>query len=248
MNTKKFTAETACAIMGFMLPMSVVLAQAGGVQPDTATQPVPPSQRSLQSGTNGEPLDGGPPYSSSGGSYPQSESDLSGGRPAVQHGEPAAARPDPYISAMPSRLQAKTVQGVTYLCGGVGEEELSYMKQQARDYDLMLTFAARDGSYLADVGVVINNAAGASVLQTRCDGPMLLVDLPADGTYRVHAEVNNYAIDKTVKVRSSGQQGAHIASVVMSWPQQAVEAAAPTVPTSGDSGDSENGNRNNHGR
>lgn len=130
------------------------------------------------------------------------------------------------------------IQGdVTYLCGGVGDQEQAYMKQQAEGYDMMLTFAARDGSYLADVDVDIRNAQGEQVLSANCDGPLMLVDLPQSGRYKVYADAAGYRLDQTVRVNA--RPGTQIASVVMSWPQQVAEAETSAVTSTGSSGNAD---------
>lgn len=131
-------------------------------------------------------------------------------------------------------LQPKTQGDVTYLCGGVGTEEVAYMKTQAKDYDMMLTFATRKGDYLADVNVNIADAKGNSVLQTNCDGPIMLVELPRSGTYHVHADTAGYQQDHTIKV-STGRS-ARVATAVMSWPQQVAETPATGETATGSSG------------
>lgn len=137
-----------------------------------------------------------------------------------------------------ARLKPVTQDDVTYLCGGVGEEESSYMKQQAKGYDLMLTFATRSGAYLADVDVDIRDAGGNTVLQLACDSPILLVDLPQGGTYKVRAEAAGYTLNKSVKVAGGRKQSPKVASSILSWPQQVAEGgAAPTSTGSGSSGE-----------
>ncbi len=110
-------------------------------------------------------------------------------------------------------MQPKTENGITYLCGGVGLDESNAMKQAARDYDLMSTFAAQDGSYLADVKLEILGKDGNPVLQTTCDGPMLLAKLP-QGNYRVRATVGEHAQTKAAHL------GAHHGPqrLVFVWP------------------------------
>jgi hypothetical protein len=121
-----------------------------------------------------------------------------------------------------ARLQPKTENDVTYVCGGVGKEEASYMKQQAKKHDMLLTFAAKDGEFLADVNVAIKDAKGNTVLETTCDGPMMLVDVPKGGKYHVHAVANGHPIDRTVTVsKAPGQKKAQkVAAVVLTWPTQ----------------------------
>lgn len=136
------------------------------------------------------------------------------------------------------RLKPVTQDDVTYLCGGVGEEETAYMKQEAKGYDLMLTFATRDGAYLADVDVDIRDAKGNSVLQMACDSPILLVDLPRSGTYRVRAETAGFELNRTVKVSAGEKKRQRVANAVLSWPQQAAEATAGATTATGSSGNS----------
>ncbi|HJV75517.1 MAG TPA: hypothetical protein VJ654_14930 [Noviherbaspirillum sp.] len=127
------------------------------------------------------------------------------------------------------------VQGdVTYLCGGVGSDEAAYMKSEAKNYDLMLTFAARNGAYLANVDVDIADAKGNSVLQANCDAPIMLVDLPKSGNYRVRADAAGYTQNRTIKVATGKKKRQHVAAASMVWPQQVAEGPASANTSTGD--------------
>src|SRR3954469_3672083 len=67
-----------------------------------------------------------------------------------------------------------------FRCGGVGQEDQDRMKADAAKHPLMLTFASEGGAYLADVDVEISRG-GKVVLQGRCSGPLMLVDLAPAG-------------------------------------------------------------------
>jgi hypothetical protein len=110
---------------------------------------------------------------------------------------------------------APAVRGAaaSFICGGIGQPEAEALKAQAAGHDLMLTFATATGAYLADVQVSIADARGHVVLDGVCDGPIMLVDLPAGGTWRVTAQVNGLARQQTVKT-SRG----HTARATMVWP------------------------------
>lgn len=110
---------------------------------------------------------------------------------------------------------APAVRGAaaSYVCGGIGQPEAEAMKAQAAGHDLMLTFATATGAYLADVQVSIADARGRVVLSGVCDGPIMLVDLPSAGIWRVAAQVNGLARQQTVKT-SRG----HAARATMVWP------------------------------
>lgn len=118
----------------------------------------------------------------------------------------------------PDIPQQQTANGINYLCGGVGSEETRYMKSAARDYDLMMTFAASSGNYVANVKVAIEDARGNRILQATCDGPILLVDLPKGGTYRVHADASGHVLNRTVQVSGKGRTR----SLAFSWPSDVV--------------------------
>lgn len=114
--------------------------------------------------------------------------------------------------AQPASLQPKTENGVRYICGGVGLDESEYLKQEARNGGQLLTFAARDGSYLANVHVEVDDAQGKPLLQTDCGAPMMLVNLPGKGSYKVKADFNGKSQTRTLL---AGEPGAN---AVFEWP------------------------------
>jgi hypothetical protein len=99
------------------------------------------------------------------------------------------------------------------ICGGIGQPEAQALKAQAAGHDLMLTFATAAGAYLADVQVSIADARGHVVLDGMCDGPIMLVDLPSAGTWRITASVDGITRQQTLTT-SRG----HTARATMVWP------------------------------
>jgi hypothetical protein len=89
-------------------------------------------------------------------------------------------------------------QAPSFICGGVSQPDADAMKAQARDHDLMLTFADASGAYLADVDVRISDRRGHVVLSGKCDGPIMLVDLPGSGSWRVSAQANGTTRQQTI--------------------------------------------------
>ena len=146
-----------------------------------------------------------------------------------------------------ARPRPQTQGDVTYLCGGVGEEEASYMKSEAHGYDMMLTFAAQDGSYLANVDVDIRDAKGKPVLQVKCDSPIMLIDVPKSGTYRIRADAAGYTLNRTAKVTAKQKRSARLAALVLTWPQQVAETQTEAGATSSGSSNVRNSGDNNSG-
>jgi hypothetical protein len=93
--------------------------------------------------------------------------------------------------------QARSQGSIEYVTGGVGKEEADALKQAAGDYSLTLELASSGptpegrttGAYVADALVVIRDAQGREILNTRTDGPLLLARLPA-GRYTISADWN----------------------------------------------------------
>ncbi|HXD41611.1 MAG TPA: carboxypeptidase regulatory-like domain-containing protein [Ramlibacter sp.] len=113
----------------------------------------------------------------------------------------------------PISLEPHKAGAATYVCGGVGFDEQQAIKSDARRHDLMLTFAETSGAYLAGVDVQIANAKGGVVLSATCDGPIMLVDLPGGGSWRVTAQVNGQTRQKTI---SAGPR--RPAQATLLWP------------------------------
>jgi hypothetical protein len=102
-------------------------------------------------------------------------------------------------------------QAATFRCGGVGDEDQKRMKAEAPQHALLVTFATTDGAYLSNIDVEIRRN-GQVVLQGRCNGPLMLVDVAPAGSYEIAATSQGRTQRKTVAV------GARPASVTISWP------------------------------
>ena len=106
----------------------------------------------------------------------------------------ALSTPVAQAQALP---QARSQGSIEYVTGGVGKEEADALKQASGDYSLTLELASSGptpegrttGAYVADALVVIHDAQGREILNTRTDGPLLLARLPA-GRYTISADWN----------------------------------------------------------
>ena len=84
-------------------------------------------------------------------------------------------------------LRAQGGSTVTFLNGGVTQEEADQLRAQASSYPLEIQFArGSDGAFAADVHVRIVNASGHPVLVLPAAEPILLAQLPP-GRYTVEA-------------------------------------------------------------
>jgi hypothetical protein len=115
----------------------------------------------------------------------------------------------------------KQQNGITYVNGGVGEEEQAAMKAQRADYNLLLTFATKQsGAYRSDVQLDIMDAKGASLVTAANAGPMFFARLPA-GTYRISAAAEGKTFKRTVKVGSAPRE------IVLHWENDSPDDPGP---------------------
>lgn len=109
------------------------------------------------------------------------------------------------------QIQRQQQNGISYLSGGVGEDEAKAI-QQATGYNLHMTFSiGPEGKYVPDVDVTVQGAQGQSVLTLTQAGPLVYVQLPA-GKYTVVATRNGEAKRDTTDV---GRDNAR--NLVFNW-------------------------------
>lgn len=104
---------------------------------------------------------------------------------------------------------------VEYLSGGIGKDESTAIKAASRKWPLTLEFAEKDGrraDFVADVKVVVRNAAGHPALQAQAAGPFMLAKL-APGRYDVEATLAGKTLHEPAVVKHG--QPAQVAFV---WP------------------------------
>jgi hypothetical protein len=102
---------------------------------------------------------------------------------------------------------------VTYITGGIGQAETQAIKAAARNYDLQISNAEKDGAYTAGADFVIRSKDGHEVLQARNTGPLVYAQLPP-GDYVIHANYNGVQRVADAKIDGRGATGVHLI-----WPQ-----------------------------
>ena len=94
---------------------------------------------------------------------------------------------------------ATTAGGVPYVSGGIGTTSTERLNSLAADFNLKLVFALKAGDYLSGVEVIISDASGKTLLETRSEGPWLLARLPL-GNYQIVASFAGNAERRTVTI------------------------------------------------
>jgi hypothetical protein len=104
---------------------------------------------------------------------------------------------------------------VTFVSGGVGEDERNTLQTMRADYNLSLLFTVKGtGEYLSDTKIRIEDQHGVVWLETVADGPMLFAKLKP-GRYNVSATQNGYQIYQKVLIG-----GKKSTALSFAWPQE----------------------------
>jgi len=99
------------------------------------------------------------------------------------------------------QIQPMQQNGITYLSGGIGEDEARAIGQ-AQGYNLHMTFAiGPENKYVPDVDVTVQDASGQALLTLSDAGPLVYVQLPP-GKYSVVATRNGEERRDTADVGS----------------------------------------------
>jgi len=94
---------------------------------------------------------------------------------------------------------------ITYLTGGIGENEVAAMRAEAPGYSLMFEFVeiepgSQHGSWTADVAVQVRSGSEI-IANIAANGPLLLLRL-APGRYVVEATHNDIKLAKTFEIKA----------------------------------------------
>ncbi len=115
----------------------------------------------------------------------------------------------------PSGITPQTQGEVTFVSGGIGEDEHKALRAIQGQYNLHLTFAVKgSGEYASDVKVKIEDAKGHTILNTAAAGPHLFAKLKP-GHYKVTADRDGHVITEDVAAPAK-----HGISVVFHFPPE----------------------------
>lgn len=93
--------------------------------------------------------------------------------------------------------QASDVAAIRYISGGVGDEELQALEVEQVNNRLKMVFTTLDGSYIADIAVLVLDRNKNILLQANSEGPVMMIDLPP-GNYQVQATYELETLNKNV--------------------------------------------------
>ncbi|WJF91447.1 carboxypeptidase regulatory-like domain-containing protein [Paraburkholderia bonniea] len=92
---------------------------------------------------------------------------------------------------------------VSFVSGGVGQDESNALQQAQNQWPLSLRFTGPGADFLSEVKVKINDAHGAEILNATADGPYMLVRL-LPGRYTVHAAYKGHDQSRVITIPAKG--------------------------------------------
>jgi hypothetical protein len=114
-----------------------------------------------------------------------------------------------------AELAVKQQGSVSYVSGGVGDDELQEIKKLVSSYPLELLFVTQGtpNQYLSGVKVQIKDAGGKAVADLEADGPVLLAKLPP-GRYSISADNGGIVKRQSVSIGAGKPQ-----RIMFVWPR-----------------------------
>jgi hypothetical protein len=90
-------------------------------------------------------------------------------------------------------------QGILYRTGGFGSDEREALNTACRALSVKILFAHKgEGDFVAGVAVLVTDPKGKKVFEAKDTGPVLCVDLPKGGKFKVEASLNGASQSQTV--------------------------------------------------
>ncbi|MDP2153072.1 MAG: hypothetical protein Q8J66_05380 [Methylotenera sp.] len=124
--------------------------------------------------------------------------------------------------AQASEQQVRTTKnGIQYLTGGIGHEEVIEMRPHAKKFTLNLIFSeGEDGHSATAININIYNDKNELVFRLKGAKPMLYVNLPA-GVYTILATNNGEKLRHQLTIDASHNQ-----KIILNWK----EASPSNIP------------------
>ncbi len=97
--------------------------------------------------------------------------------------------------------QPQQIGNVSFVSGGIGEDESNAIKAQASNFDLRVTETQRDGAYTSGAIVILTDNKTREQFTIGNTGPLLYVNLP-NGAYTLKAVNGSEEITRQIKVNA----------------------------------------------
>ncbi|MGE3622832.1 MAG: hypothetical protein AB7H77_03010 [Bdellovibrionales bacterium] len=133
---------------------------------------------------------------------------------ASQQNRPSLNDPTPLRPAAPNYRQYRAPRiegqnGISYVSGGIGEQETDALESQASNYNLRLISSDKDGAYVPDTDLVIKSREGGELISVKDAGPLFYAKLPP-GQYVVEAAQGSARKERNITIRKNSPATMHL--------------------------------------
>jgi hypothetical protein len=105
--------------------------------------------------------------------------------------------------------ESKSQGAIAYITGGIGSDESGAMIAAAKKWSLLIEMSQIDengrGVWIAGVDIRILDAKQNRLVETLCDGPLMLVNAPA-GQYTVEASYQGKTLQRSITLKDKESQ------------------------------------------
>ena len=130
--------------------------------------------------------------------------------PATITASPGVARNGEIIDSVGSNaipsvpLELTTANGISYLSGGIGDEEVAQLTAQEHQFNLRLKITGMGGEFIGGAKLALRDASGNALLNMEDAGPYVYMLLnPGSYTLQI-AAANGNAKTMTIKIPANG--------------------------------------------
>jgi hypothetical protein len=129
--------------------------------------------------------------------------------PLAAEAAPQNSAPMAGSATADAQLQPTHQGNITYITGGIGEEERNELDAAKKDYNLHITNADKTGAFTGDTHIAILDHDGNQLVNVAV-GPIFLASLPA-GQYRIEATDGSQTKKQTIAVGRTKPVSIHMA-------------------------------------
>ena len=108
-------------------------------------------------------------------------------------------------------LVPESSEGVRYLSGGIGEDELAQIEAAKASYNVKILLAEKSGHYISGVHLTLSTLLGDKLVDIPSAGPFVLLQVPG-GTYQIEAAYEGHAQQQRITIN-----GTRPLSTVFRW-------------------------------
>ena len=99
-------------------------------------------------------------------------------------------------------LVPESSEGIRYLSGGIGDDELAQIEAAKASYNVKILLAEKSGHYISGVHLTLSSLLGDKLVDIPSAGPFVLLQVPA-GTYQIEATYEGHTQQQRTTINAT---------------------------------------------